>query len=725
MTGRTGEVREYQGRRVFYVDGRPAAPMGYHLIGRCSSNPWEEDAQRHLRQFAEAGCRLFFCDVWLRDVWRADRTLDIAQVKRQMTSIAAVHPDAAVIIRLGTEAPGWWLEQNPVERIGFALQAGAEIPEAVRTKVAEYRRASFASRLWRDETAEAMCRLVGEVAASPEGRALVGVHVGGGEWGEWFYPGFEFEPDTGPAMRRHFREWLAEKYGTDAALQAAWADSAVTLQSAEIPDVAERFQTSERMFRDPTKEQKAIDYYKCHQELVADTPLEFCRRLREVFPRPLIVGIFHAYFFHLSHQAPGGHLEMHRVLESPHVDYLASPFSYEFDARYIGGSGHLRCLSETVRAHGKLWMSEIDHPTLVGDHFGRPWPFAPENIADSVATMRRNAAPVLTQGQGMWWYDFGPAGQNGAGGWWDHPELMAEAKRLHTLANQMLERPWRSEADVLIVYDTECFYHLGAMYLGFYNQSHHWCRTETLSFEAANRTVADAYRSGVAFDTLHINDLERISLERYKVIVFAFTPYLSARHTAAIRGCVLTPGRAVVWVYAPGYTDGKALSTERITAVTHVKVERIDTSLPPQLLLREGSLAPGFPETRIDCSIQDAWTGPVFHVVDEAAVSLGYYAGSRRVALARKSVNCVDTWYCAMPLRNPSVMREIFRAAGAHIYNQKNDALHVGGGLLCLHTETGGRRDITLRSGKKVVLELEPWSTQFVDMDSGDPVWDA
>ena len=117
-----------------------------------------------------------------------------------------------------------------------------------------------------------------------------------------------------------------------------------------------------------------------------------------------------------------------------------------------------------------------------------------------------------------------------------------------------------------------------------------------------------------------------------------------------------------------------------------------------------------------------AWTIPTFQVLDGEAEPLGYYVGSREVAMARKKVNGADVWFCALLLRHPSVMREIFRRGGAHIYDERNDVLHAGGPVLWVHTETGGKRVLKLRNGKQVEMDLVPWSTVVLDADSGKPL---
>ena len=712
-------VEPYMGRQTIFIDGKPEAPLLYNLTGPAEFEPWRPEAQETMGAFADEGYRLFGLLTWMQKIWHPDG-VDVEHVKRQIRAVRQIRPDARVLLRIAVWAPEWWIDAHPDERIGWTLRAGTHIPEEIRQNPETWKTPSYASEIWRREAGEQLRKLLEGLAASPEGDAVFALLVTSGEWIEWFYPKFEFEPDNGPAMTRHFRQWLRTKYETDAALQAAWNDEDVTFETAAVPGVAERFKTSERMFRDPQKERQAIDYYKCHQELVADLPIEFCRIAKEAWPRPVIVGTYHGYFLHITHQASGGHLEMRRVIESPYVDFLTSPFSYEFDSRFLGGSGHYRCLWETLRLHGKLWLNENDHPTHVGDIFGRPGPFWPTTVEGDIAAMRRNTAHCYTLGQGMWWLDFGPDRSKGAGRWWAHPALKEETGRLLELSKTLLDEPYVNPADVLFVYDTECFYYLAPHYLNLYNQDSHWDRTETLSLEALNETVAGAYKSGAAFDLLHLNDLDKVDLSRYKTVVFGFTPYLSEAHRKVIREKVVTPGRTVVWVYAPGYVDGERLSTERVAETVGMAIEKSTVNLPPQLLLREGSVTPDFPETRVNARVQDAWTAPTFQVVDPDAEILGYYGGSVEVALARKEVNGATVWYSALPLKHPPLMREIFRASGAHIYNEKNDVTSAGGGVLWIHTETGGQRTLTLRNGKQIEVDLDPWSTVIFDSETGE-----
>jgi hypothetical protein len=61
--------------------------------------------------------------------------------------------------------------------------------------------------------------------------------------------------------------------------------------------------------------------------------------------------------------------------------------------------------------------------------------------------------------------------------------------------------------------------------------------------------------------------------------------------------------------------------------------------------------------------------------------------------------------------KQPQVFRAIFNASGVHVYGDGNDVFHEGGGLLVLHTKSGGAKRIALRNRKTIELEKTPEST--------------
>src|SRR6185295_14803361 len=106
--------------------------------------------------------------------------------------------------------------------------------------------------------------------------------------------------DFSPPMQVYFRHWLTQRYGTDAALQAAWGNPEVTLSAAEVPTAADQDATSHYYFRDPTREHNVIDFYAAYAELCADTLLDFCHTIKELTGGDKLTGAFYGYIMELS-----------------------------------------------------------------------------------------------------------------------------------------------------------------------------------------------------------------------------------------------------------------------------------------------------------------------------------------------------------------------------------------------------------------------------------------
>ena len=67
--------------------------------------------------------------------------------------------------------------------------------------------------------------------------------------------------------------------------------------------------------------------------------------------------------------------------------------------------------------------------------------------------------------------------------------------------------------------------------------------------------VGEAWRTGAAIETIHLKDLEKIDLSRFKVVVFANTWLMSAAQRKFVREKVHSPNRRLVFQGFPAYTD--------------------------------------------------------------------------------------------------------------------------------------------------------------------------
>jgi hypothetical protein len=449
------------------------------------------------------------------------------------------------------------------------------------------------------------------------------------------------------------------------------------------------------VFRDPEIERRMIDYSECQQAAVADSILHFCSVSKRSWPRALLTGVFHGYVFsQFGRQAAGGHLDIARILKSPYIDYLSGPQTYQPFTREVGGTGQSRGLPESCALHGKLWMDEMDQPT----HLGAPGdPGYHCTLPDALALLRRNVAHPLLRGHGLWYYDFGPRFSSG---WWDDPALIAEIRRLKDFFDARLPRPYESPADVLLVCDTSVFYQTGPSF-----------QADPVSEPSLDQLSAAMYRSGVSFHMVYLSDLEAVDLSRYRAVVFANTWLLTPGQKAFIRDRVACSARHLIFVYAPGYSDGSRLDAEHVSEVVGFGVEPAEAD-PSRGAWRAAGLFP-----------LPAPLSPVFVVRDPAAEVIERFDGSCLPAVSRRRFADHDSWFCASPPTAPELLRSLFRESGAHIYGDAGDVVVAGWGLLLVHAVEPGSRSLLLRSGRRVEVPLAARSTTLLDDSTGAVVF--
>jgi len=272
---------------------------------------------------------------------------------------------------------------------------------------------------------------------------------------------------------------------------------------------------------------------------------------------------------------------------------------------------------------------------------------------------------------------------------------------LTELQAERFRRPYVSGADVLLVFDTESFYYTAAN-----------AKLDPVSTEVIERTTADLYHSGVAFDMVYLFDLERLDLRPYKAVIFTNTFCVDSHQRDLVHTRVAQAGRHLFWSCAPGFIDGDSASEQGISHLTGIAVSRVPAG-PARVVVEHAGVPTctfGFKQP----------IEPLFAVRDETVTAFGKLVGSEHVGLARKRLANHTAWFCSVPLREPGLLRALLREAGAHIYSVDGDVIYAGSGLLTVHSATGGQRVLTLRNGRKVEVKLPAPCTAVFDAESGE-----
>lgn len=531
------------GTAAVTLDGTPRPALLY----RGTVDPFSAHGRRQLALFRDAGVHLYAPYLSLAGAWREgpDRFRFLDDTVRAYLS---VDPEAYLVVLLSLVPPNEWMDEHPDELVRYAM--GDDYNSA--DEAGRVRRPSLASEAWRRDALAVWTAAIEHLERQPWGKRVIGYHPCYGIYAEWHYYGSWTQqmPDTGPAMTAAFRGWLRQRYGDDAALRAAWADPAISLDTVTVPGAEPRQAADLLDLRDPARRGWVMDYYRCQQVVTADALESLCRAAKETSAGRVLCGAFYGYFQGVPPQTQGGHLELERLLRSPCIDYFTAP--YDYSHRTMGDDGRTRAVIDAFPAAGKVHLIEADTRTHLHplEEYGR--------LADtrqSIAAIRREMATALTHSAALWWCDFGA---DGGGGWYDHPELIAEVGRLVALASERLRTPHRRVSQVVVASDLASCYGLPD---GAAMRTH---------YRLVDGLTTELYHTGAPFDSVLVSQLADLDLSACRMLVMV-NPLTVPPSLRKVLGD-LARERTVLWLWAPGISDGQRLDPGLVADLTGLRL---------------------------------------------------------------------------------------------------------------------------------------------------------
>ncbi len=723
-------VKNYYGKPTIFLNDVAYAPMIYALTdqpgGRWST---DEVPQLNIQLFANIGVKLYQVDIFLEHLWYEDGTFSLERAKLQIQGILAVCPDAGVIFRFHVNAPKWWVKQHPEENVHYDKALAKPDPLSADRQLIYHdaglaERSSFASKKWIESATEKLQQFCKEFSKTEEGNHLVGIQVANGIYGEWHMWGLlRWEADFSEPMRKHFAAWAQKKYGTVENLRKAWHDNAADFGTITVPTTIERGKISAGIFRDPTVDRKVIDYYTCQHELVAADVLHFCKAVKDAWPRPIITGAFYGYFFSVFNRlAAGSQLDLEPVLRSPYIDYLCGPQAYEPESYLTGEPYRSRSLITSMLLNGKLWLDEMDQQpkrVLPYNYKDDDNPDYARTISENVAQITRNVMFSQSKGMGLWFYDFGPSGSFThpekntfpsycVTGYWDHPEYLASIKTLKGIIDGNLRKEYTTEADVLLVYDTKVQYHL--MSIG---------KADPVTGQIIDWTSLNSFYAGVVFDPIHISDLDKVDYSKYKIVVFGNTFVMDAKTKEIIRTKIAKDHRHLLWIYAPAYSSRDSVSDQNVSEVTEIALKKtVCAEIPKVEISRTIGLIPA--------QMPKGICAPLYSIDDSAAAIYGTYAHDGSAAFGKKDLGDHTSWFIGVPPTDYTLLKFIYRSAGANIYDDEKDVFYGGAGIVTMHTKSGGKKSVHLKNGKSISLDLPAGpATVLLNSTTGEVIYEG
>jgi len=680
-------VQEYNDRPSLFIDGQPIPSITYVQAGTPDTKGYS--------QMSAQGYRVL--SVAIDTGWKKNNTFDYTEVDSRIAALTEANSNAYIILRVTLSAPLWWCNDtaNSNELIVCADGTGF-----VQDKWGGTKRQSFASQRWLNEEGQAFKNLIMHIRNATYSKNVVGYMVLNGIFGEWHLWSPAHLPDNSEPMRQKLIAWCQDKYGTITALNKAWRTDYSDFNEITCATENERKYASYGIFKnimaDPTKA-KVSDYWQCLHETGADALLYFCKIIKDETDNTALAGAFYGYTT-MHWPQEGGHLAISKVLDSPYIDFLASPHDYQ--ERALGDAGAFRAYPESIRLHGKLFFDEGDDRTYLAKE--SEFKHA-KNVDQSQAIMKREALSTLTAGVGFWWFDM-------QRNWYDDTNLLSTARAIYKLADVTLKLPRESYSEVAVVFDPTTYY-----------GTKDWLNDEDkLMLELCQSQLGELQKTGTPFDMLLINDLFAPNAKKYKVYLFLNTWRMEDAFRTTLISKLQRDGNVLVFVYAPGFLSDSGVDLPAMQDLTGMRF-----SATPHNLSSMTAIWNGEAENLLEgVTNGQSWgvsssMAPRFSIISTNVTALANWEVGGGVAAGMATFNNWTSVYCGTGKLPVELLRALVKQAGVHIWTDaglNGTKFWAGSGLFGVHTEGQTDCHFTLPMKSRVVDAFTGETT----LESGD-----
>ncbi len=178
----------------------------------------------------------------------------------------------------------------------------------------------------------------------------------------------------------------------------------------------------------------------------------------------------------------------------------------------------------------------------------------------------------------------------------------------------------------------------------------------------------------------------------------------------------------VIWLVAPGVHTPDGFNLEHTSRITGFKICAADiealprvTIIPNEYPMTRLKKPDGSPFSYFGCgphNVDDSGgrgVGPLFYAdveQDPDAVVLGILDALHKPGLVYKKMEGYTSVYCSAPYIPNVLLRAIGKKAGAHIYLDSDDLIHVCDNLIMVHANRPGVKKIAWHRKAETVIDL-------------------
>ena len=545
------------------------------------SRQYEKYRKFH-KDFEDSGIK--YHTTILHSGWVDDNTYDYSLTDETLDAVLRDNPDMLYMPRVKLNAPPGWCKNHPEDVFlyekskDFSLE---EISEKCCTEKHDYfgfdcpngysvnggdgsfvddrpnvggeiGLQSFSSPKWIEDASVALEKLIEHIENGPYAKQVMGYHIAYGQcgetclWGGWRPRNDNYRGDFGYTNTKEFIKYGLNKYKTESELLKKWKFN--SMHEISVPSVSVRDLKKDSLrdlFYDETHNLICLDYNEFMSNANARTCEAFCKVVKDKTNGQAAAGIFYGYIY-MPQSAYMGHCDIDTVLNSPYIDFLASPKAY---FRTLAGEpGGEQGPSYSINKK-KVWLDEIDNLTHLDRRSGKA-----ENLFETRTLILREGVKNLSCNQGFWWMDLGE-------GWYDMPEIMGYIKDLSKAQKIIDKKQHKSISEILIVVDENALKSMSVSY--------------GLTGGLLYNLQSELRLIGAPVDTLKLTDLYETDLSQYKMIVFANTFKIDSKMRQILKENA--KGKTYVWNYTAGILNPN-FSFENTKELTGFDITEFDHS---------------------------------------------------------------------------------------------------------------------------------------------------
>jgi len=653
--------------QIVLKDGVPVLTRNgriYPPISFFGSSPDEKRSRTTLEQVkmaADAGIQIFSHLVEL-DVDPRSIGHSVSLAAFLLAKTVEIAPDAQVVFRVVFTSPPNWQDQYPNAK--WMMPSG---------KLAE---PSVCDDVYWGVAKQCLTDFIKALRDLPFRDNILGVHLERGEW--FFAEGSGY--DNSRAACAAFRRWAEVRYiGDEVALRAAWFDGSAQFWTLSIPEYKDSSHIRDKFVRSSRKERRWVDYHLFLSDWAVFRIADLAYTVKEASKGMFLAGVSYGYTFEWSHPA-SGHLSLGKLLRTPEVDFIAGPPSYR--SREPGGSAPFPCPIDSFALNGKLYISEEDYKTSIGEGYD------PDDFNPVIKTPQalesvhwRGAGAALAHCAGVSWMDLW------GNGWLRTANIWSRAKKVKDLLTLRFAAP-QTEPEVAVFIDERALAYL----------------VDESAFQLLVQNLREAVlRAGLSAGFYLLSDLaHREQFPESKLYIFLNAWDIRSELRAAIKAKLQRDNKVLFWLYAAGQFDSGRDSLERAREVTGIalKPQPFHSKTGTTLLNRRHILCEAFDEQTI---IGGSQLEPSYFGIPEDATVLGEYSQSGLSSFLIKEFRYADrpenNWtsvFLGEPVVTPAFVRALGQLAGCHIWNHQEDVVHVRPPFLLVHCKGTGPRTVTL-----------------------------